>query len=108
MLALKFSFISQYFVFTSVVFAKSSVALLLLRIIGTVSTWRKRFIYGNFLLYWATTVVIIVVGSVRCSPTRSIWEPVPGSTCQSPNVVASLAIFQGGKIHYESLIRVNR
>ena len=107
MLAYEYSFIGQYFGFTSVVFAKSSVALLLLRIIGTISTWRKRFIYGNFLLYWATTVVVIVVLSVRCSPTRSIWEPVPGSTCQSPNVVANLTIFQGGKIHYESLIRVN-
>ena len=97
MLVMKYGFISQFFLFTSVVFAKSSVALLLLRIIGPVSTWRKHFIYGNFLLYWATTVVIIVVVSVRCSPTRSIWEPVPGSKCQSPNVLVGLYIFQGGK-----------
>ena len=97
MLVLKYSFISQFFVFTSVVCAKSSVALLLLRIIGPVSTWRKHFIYGNLLVYWATTVATIVVESVRCSNIRSNWEPVPGSTCRNPNVLVSLYIFQGGK-----------
>ena len=97
MLVLKYGFISQFFILTGVVLAKSSVALLLVRIIDPVITWRKHFIYGNFLLYWATTVVIIVVVSVRCSPTRAIWEPVPGSTCRSPNVLVILLIFQGGK-----------
>ena len=81
----------------SVVLGKTSVALLLLRIVGLVSTWRKRFIYGNLLLYWTTTVVMIVVGFVRCSPTRAIREPVPGSTCRKLIVLVSLSIFQSGK-----------
>lgn len=96
-LILKYGFISQVFALTSGVLAKSSVALFLLRIIGPVGTWRKRFIYGNVLLYWATTVVVIVVMCVRCSPTRSMWEPVPGSTCRYPNVFVGLILFQGGK-----------
>lgn len=94
---LKYSFISQYFVFTSILLAKSSVALLLLRIIGPVSTWRKRLIYGTFLLYWATSVVAIVIETVRCSPITSNWEIVPGSTCQNPDVLTGLSIAQGGK-----------
>ena len=98
MLVLKYIFISQFFVFTSVVCAKTSVALLLLRIIGSVSTWRKHFIYGNLLVYWATTVATIIVECVRCSNIRSNWEPVPGSTCRNPNVLVSLYIFQGGEV----------
>ena len=52
-LASKYGYKSQFFGFASAVFAKTSVALFLLRIIGLVSTWRKRFIYGNLLLYCA-------------------------------------------------------
>ena len=96
-LILKWSFLNSPIAFMSAVFGKSSVAIFLLRIIGPVSTWRRRFIYGNFILYWATTVVVIVVGIVRCSPVRSVWEKVPGSTCKNPNVLVSLSIFQGGK-----------
>ena len=105
-LIMKYSVISQPLGIISVVFGKTSVALLLLRIIGPVSTWRKRFIFGNLLLYWATTGVIIIVGFVRCSPTRAIWEPVPGSTCRNLMVLVSLTIFQGGKHSLERLTRV--
>ena len=97
MLIFKYNLISQFFVFTSAVCAKSSVALLLLRIIGSVSTWRKHFIYGNFLVYWSTTVATIIVECVRRSNIRSNWESVPCSTCRNPNVLVRLYIFQGGK-----------
>ena len=96
-LALKYSLLSAPMGFISPVFGKSSVAIFLLRIMGSVSTGRKRFIYANFILYWATTVVLIFVGLLRCSPMRSLWEPVPGSRCLNPNVLVSLSIFQGGK-----------
>lgn len=94
---LKYSFLSSAIGFPSAVFGKSSVAIFLLRIIGPVGTWRRRFIYGNFVLYWATSVALVILGIVRCSPVSSLWEPVPGSKCLNPNVLASLSIFQGGK-----------
>ena len=96
-LVLKYSFISQPFFILSVVLGKSSVALLLLRIIGPVTTWRRRFLYGNFILYWAATVVGILSAFLRCSLTGSIWEPVPESICWNANVAVDLAIFQSGK-----------
>ena len=96
-LILKYSFISSLFGLISSVFGKSSVAIFLLRIIGPVTIWRKRLIYGNFILYWATTVVLLVIIIARCSPVRSFWEQVPGSKCLNPHVEVGLGIFQGGK-----------
>ena len=95
--ALKYNFLSQPFGAVAPVFGKSSVAFLVLRIIGPNTVWRKRFLYLNLGIYWATTILTIVITFVQCSPTRALWEPVPGSRCLNKDVSVNITLLQSGK-----------
>ena len=97
MIALKYNFLSQPFGAAAPVFGKSSVAFLILRIIGPNTVWRKRFIYFNLAIYWATTILTIIITFVQCSPSRALWEPVPGSRCLNKDVAVDITLLQSGK-----------
>ena len=95
-LVLKYNFMSQPFGALAAVVGKSSVALLMLRIIGPKTDWRKRFLYLQLVIYMAITVVNIVLLFAQCSPSRALWEKVQGSKCWAPNIVVDITILLSG------------
>ena len=96
-LVLKYNFLSQPFGAMASAVGKSSVAFLLLRIIGPITVWRKWFIYSQLAIYLTITTVSIIVTFVQCSPSRTLWDPVPGSKCWNLDISVDLTIVQSGK-----------
>lgn len=94
---LKYNWISQPFGIMASVFGKSSVAFLVLRLIGPNTIWRKRFLYVNLLLYLFASVAACVIIFKQCTPSRALWEPVPRARCWNPTINANYSIFQSGK-----------
>ena len=92
----KYNFISQPFGAVSSALGKTSVALLLLRIIGPNTVWRKWFIFANLAVYLPVTVLCCIFTFVQCSPTRALWEEVPHSKCWKPDISTNVTILQSG------------
>lgn len=96
-LVLKYNFVSQPFGAMASAVGKTSVAFLVLRIIGPNTVWRKWFIHSQLVIYLTITIVSIIVTFVQCSPSRTLWEHLPGSTCWNPNISVDITILQSGK-----------
>ena len=94
----KYNFISQPFGAVSSALGKTSVAFLMLRIIGPNTVWRKWFIFASLAVYLPVTVASCIVIFVQCTPTKALWEKIPNSTCWNPNISADLTITQSGKV----------
>ena len=78
-------------------FGKTSVAFLMLRIIGPTTVWRKWFLYINIGLYIILSIVSCVFTFVRCDPARALWQLVPTAKCWAPRIFADVDIFQSGE-----------
>ena len=92
--ALKYNFLSQPIGAMAPVFGKISVGLLMLRIMGPNTVWRKWFVYGNLAIYMAISFLMVITTFVQCSPSRALWEMVPVSSCWNPNISVDLTILQ--------------
>lgn len=94
---LKWHRIIPPFGFMSLLFGKISVSLLLLRIMGPKTVWRKWFLYGNMAIYTAIMVLSSILGFVQCNPPRALWETVPGAKCWKPESQLGWSIFRSCK-----------
>lgn len=95
--ALKYNMIAQPFGVMAIALGKASVAFLVLRLIGPITVWRKRFLYGNAMLFMLVSISSCVVMFVGCTPPRALWEPVPGARCWNTRIDVSYGVFQSGK-----------
>lgn len=93
----KLNTISQPFSSMSSALGKSSVAFLILRLIGPITIWQKWFIYINGVLFFIVMFLTSIFALVKCSPTRAIWENVIGAKCWSPNIIGNFNIFGSGE-----------
>ena len=81
-------------------FAKASISLLLLKIIGPNTTWRKWFLWGNMGVFFLLSVLASLFNYVQCNPPRALWEHVPGAICWKSTVQPDFAIFVSCKSSY--------
>ncbi|MCJ1328445.1 hypothetical protein MMC10_005122 [Thelotrema lepadinum] len=92
---LKLNWISQPFAIMSLGLGKISVAFLMLRLIGGFVKARRIFLWIIIILTFIFSVVCCVLTFVQCTPTRALWEPVPGAVCWDPATQDDFSLFLG-------------
>lgn len=93
----------------AIALGKVSVSLLILRIIGPATFWRKWIIYVSIPLVLAVNATATILLFAQCSPVHALWdgvENVPGAQCWKPNIQADFSAFGGCKNLSESVMRV--
>ena len=58
---------------------KTSVALFILRLLGSKATWSKWFLYCNNAVISVVSTSLCIITFVQRSPLRALWEEVVGS-----------------------------
>ena len=91
--ALKFNWTADTFAIIGFGTGKISTALLILRIMGPTSKWRKWFLYVNICLTIVFTFLSLLFTLIQCNPTRALWEKVPGARCWDPKINSDYQIF---------------
>ncbi|KAI1370105.1 hypothetical protein F4677DRAFT_439255 [Hypoxylon crocopeplum] len=72
---------------------KISVVLLLERIMGQTTTWRRWFLWVNMALFTASMIVSSILSFAQCNPPRALWSQVRGAVCLEPSIQANFATF---------------
>ena len=81
------------------VMAKISVALLILRLIGPLTFWRRWFLYLIIFLSPVIGILTVIFEFASCDPPRALWVPlsqIPGARCWNPESLNDWNIFAGG------------
>jgi hypothetical protein len=94
----KFTWIAQAFSIIALATAKISVSLLLLKIIGPMTVWRKRILWFNMVFFMLQCIVSVSIIFGQCRPMRALWEPVPGAHCLNPKVQENFTIAASGML----------
>jgi len=95
--ASKLSYMNLICTILGLLFIKSSIALLLLRIFGTKKVWRW-VIYSILGFVFVTTVISVTMVLAQCRPLDKLWNPTRPGTCWSPQVVIHIGYYNGGKL----------
>ena len=77
--------------------SKVSVALLVLRLAGSIVVWRRWFLYACIASTLLLSVLHAILIYVQCNPIRALWETIPGSRCWKPSVINNFVVFLGCK-----------
>lgn len=100
MQAVKYNWITQPWCIFGFATGKISVALLLLRIMGTRTKWRKIILYFIMISVFITNSIACIISFAQCNPPKALWNPqlaaIPG-TCWEPHVQSDYAIFMSCK-----------
>ena len=91
--AVKYNWISQPWGIFGFATAKISVALLILRIMGPNSVWRKWILYGCMASVFIINAIGSILTFVQCNPPRALWTPNIHSHCWDPKIQSDYAIF---------------
>ena len=81
------------------VMAKISVALLILRLIGPLTFWRRWFLYLIIFLSPVIGILTVIFEFASCDPPRALWVPLsqfPGARCWNPESLNDWNVFAGG------------
>ena len=95
--AVKFNWISQVWGIFGFATGKISVALLILRIIGPSSTWRKWILYITMASVFIINALGCIITFVQCDPPRALWAADMSSHCWDPKIQSDYAIFLSSK-----------
>ncbi|KAF2201389.1 hypothetical protein GQ43DRAFT_440644 [Delitschia confertaspora ATCC 74209] len=91
---LKWIFILQSFTFFTLAFAKTSIALFIMRLMGPDRYWRKRFLLLNIAIFFIFTILTTIFDLVACRPLKANWDhTTPNAKCWPLKVNANWAIF---------------
>ena len=94
--AVKWSWISQpwgIFLFAT---GNASVAILLLRIMGRTSFWRRLTMYGVIISVFITNSLGCIFTFVQCNPPRALWTSGLPAHCWNPHVQEHFNYFMAG------------
>ena len=94
--AVKWSWISQpwgIFLFAT---GKASVAILILRIMGRTSFWRRLVLYAVIVSVFIVNSLGCVFTFVQCDPPRALWTPGLSAHCWDPKVQEHYNYFLAG------------
>lgn len=78
---------------------KISVAFLILRILGVVSIWKRRFLHFIIYSVFLCATADIIVTFTQCIPIRALWIPSVAShaKCFSPTILTIFALIVSSK-----------
>ncbi|KAE8165146.1 hypothetical protein BDV40DRAFT_309604 [Aspergillus tamarii] len=93
-LSAKFNWMSQGFHVMATNWGKTSVALFLLRIMGT-AKHHQMVIYGGITLLTIINTVSLYTMFGQCTPTEKRWDDSIEGSCWPPTVQKNYAFFQG-------------
>lgn len=93
----KWTFLCQPFVIMGFATGKLSIGVLLWRVVGSTSFWRKWSLCFAVVSALVFSVVAIVLTYAQCSPSEALWNPAllaeGKATCWSPTVPMRFALF---------------
>lgn len=96
-IAAKWGWISQPFVIMGFATGKLSVAVLLWRVVGSTTFWRKWFLCFATISALLISIVNIVLTFTQCSPVEALWNQQllkeGQAKCLSPSIQINFAIF---------------
>ncbi|KAM0800903.1 hypothetical protein BDR22DRAFT_907498 [Usnea florida] len=91
--AVKWTWISEpwgVFLFAT---GKAAVAILILRIMGRTSFWRKWILYALVVSLFITCSLCCIFIFVECDPPRALWTPGLTAHCWNPSVQENFNYF---------------
>ncbi|KAF4636603.1 hypothetical protein G7Y89_g1493 [Cudoniella acicularis] len=91
---LKWVFILQSFTFFTLAFAKASIAILIMRLMGVEGRWLKRLLWVNIVFFFICAILSTVFDLVSCTPIQAQWDhTIQDAKCWPLSVNADWAIF---------------
>lgn len=96
---LKWSWLTQIFLFPTICLTKISIALFILRIKKT--GWLKWSLYALIAGLVATTLPCLVILLAQCRPVQAYWNRAEG-TCWNPHIYANAIWAQVGRIKLQT------
>lgn len=103
-LAIKWSWLVQPPVILVFGFAKASICLFMLRLIGRTARWRRYGLYGIMFAVIFGNAVAVLITFVQCSPVYALWTQGMEGRCWNPLVQEHYNFALGGKRHSHSTI----
>ena len=101
--ALKWSWISEPWGVQLFTTGKASVAILIIRIMGRTSLWRKWFLYAMIISVFIVNSLGCIFIFVQCDPPRALWTPSLPGHCWNPDVQEHFTFFLAGTIYPSQL-----
>lgn len=95
--ATKWSWISQpwgIFLFAS---CKCAVAMLILRILGPQTYWRRLILYFFIMTIFIVNSLACILTIVQCNPPRALWTPGLPAECWNPSMQLHFNFFEAGR-----------
>ncbi|KAI0451211.1 hypothetical protein F5B21DRAFT_507499 [Xylaria acuta] len=91
----KLNYVAQPFGIVAVGTGKVAVGILVLRLLGALSRWRKIFLWVLLALNVIITIFAAVFTFTQCNPPAALWEPSLRDTahCWDPSVQSNFSIF---------------
>lgn len=95
--AIKWHWMCHPFVVMGFATGKLSVGVLLWRVVGSTTFWRKWSLCFAVMTAFVLSIVAIALTFAQCSPPRALWEQslvAQGkATCWSPTIIVNFSIF---------------
>ncbi len=102
--AIKYSWASTVWCLFTFGTSKSSVSLLILRILGPFAFWRKLILYFVIFSVLVANSLGCIFAFAQCSPPKALWTPGIPAKCWDPQVQVFFSYFLGGMFCYFSVI----
>ncbi len=94
--ALEFDWLGQPWFMMGATFAKISICLFFVRIVGSVKQWRI-LLSSQILLMAILNFAFSLTSNLQCRPLEKLWSPEVLGVCWDPNVQLNIGYFQGGE-----------
>lgn len=85
--------------------SKASVALLILRIMGT-STWRKSFLYFLMAANFLFCTLSVIFTYAQCKPTKALWDQSIKGKCWKPESQSGFSLMTGSKYETQGAVSI--
>ncbi|KAI0594613.1 hypothetical protein F4775DRAFT_426977 [Biscogniauxia sp. FL1348] len=97
MYLVKLNYIGQPIGIVTVGTGKIAVGILISRLLGSLSKWRKRFVWGLLILTTIVTILAAIFTFTQCEVPAALWDPAlrPTTYCWDPSVQSNFSIFSG-------------
>lgn len=92
--ALEFDWLGQPWYMMGTTFAKISVCLFFIRLVGTVKQWRI-LLASQILLMAVLNFAFSLTTNLQCRPLAKLWDPTVEGECWDPSVQLNIGYLQG-------------
>lgn len=92
--ALEFDWLGQPWFMMGTTFAKISICLFFLRLVGSAKQWRI-LLSSQILLMAVLNFAFSLTTNLQCRPLDKLWDPSVAGICWDPSVQQNIGYFQG-------------